>query len=202
MPVIGFLSSVSPNRFENLVQGFNRGLKEAGYIDGHNLHIEYRWAEGDYERLPALATDLVQRKVAAIAATGSPNSVRAAKMATRTIPIVFANGGDPVNDGVVASLNRPGGNITGVTFFSNILVAKRLELLRELKPAELIAVLVNPNNARAETDMRNLEEAAHTIGQQVIVVLPAAKTPGLRSGLKNFRGLCAGVLPSPRMPVS
>src|SRR5438105_3662410 len=120
MPVIGFLSSVSPNRFENLVQGFNRGLKEAGYIDGHNLHIEYRWAEGDYERLPALATDLVQRKVAAIAATGSPNSVRAAKMATRTIPIVFANGGDPVNDGVVASLNRPGGNITGVTFFSNI----------------------------------------------------------------------------------
>jgi putative ABC transport system substrate-binding protein len=170
MPVIGFLSSVSPDRFENLVAGFHQGLREAGYVDGHNVKIEYRWAHGRYDHLPELATDLVRRQVAFIAATGSPNSAQSAKAATTTIPIVFANGGDPVEDGIVSSLNRPGGNITGVTFFSNVLAAKRLEVLREIKRVPLVAVMVNQNNARAKTDIQEVEQAANAVGQQVIIL--------------------------------
>jgi putative ABC transport system substrate-binding protein len=171
MPVIGFLSSASPDGFGSLVEAFSQGLRDTGFFDNQNVKLEYRWAEGHYDRLPALAADLVQRRVAAIAATGSPNSAQVAKTATDTIPIVFANGGDPVADGVVASLNRPGGNITGVTFFSNVLAKKRLGLLRELIPtAAVIAVLINPSNARAKTDTREMQEAAHAIGQTIVVL--------------------------------
>ncbi len=171
VPVIGFLNSASPERFGTLIAAFNQGLREGGFVDGQNVKIEYRWAEGHYDLLPALVTDLIQRRVAAIAATGSPNSVQIAKTATATIPIVFANGGDPVADGVVTSLNRPGGNVTGVTFFSNVLVAKRLGLLRELSPtAAVIAVLVNPNNARAQSDTKDVEEAARAIGQRITIL--------------------------------
>ena len=153
------------------MDAFSQGLRNTGFFENQNVNLEYRWAEGHYDRLPALAADLVQRRVAAIAATGSPNSAQVAKTATDTIPIVFANGGDPVADGVVASLNRPGGNITGVTFFSNVLAKKRLGLLRELIPtAAVIAVLINPSNARAKTDTREMQEAAHAIGQTIVVL--------------------------------
>ena len=170
-PVIGFLSSASPDGFGSLVDAFSQGLRNTGFFENQNVKLEYRWAEGHYDRLPALAADLVHHRVAAIAATGSPNAAHVAKTATDTIPIVFANGGDPVADGVVASLNRPGGNITGVTFFSNVLAKKRLGLLRELIPtAAVIAVLINPTNARAKADTREMQEAAHAIGQTIVVL--------------------------------
>src|SRR5262245_31106096 len=152
MSVIGFLNSASPERFGDLVAGFNQGLADAGFVEGRNVTIEYRWAEGHYDRLGPLVADLVQRRVAVIAATGSPNAAQVAKLATTKIPIVFANGGDPVADGLVASLARPGGNVTGVTFFTNVLAAKRLGLLLELSPtAAVIAALINPSNSRAES---------------------------------------------------
>src|SRR6266481_4270937 len=145
MSVIGILSSGSPNA--PLVAAFRQGLSEAGYVEGQNLAIEYRWAESHYDRLPALAADLVGRKVDLIMAS-SPPSALAAKSATSTIPIVFRSGADPVRDGLVASLARPGGNLTGVSLLADELTAKRLELLSELVPrAGVIALLMNPNNA-------------------------------------------------------
>ena len=150
MPVIGFLSTGSPGASSHRLAAFRQGLSEAGYVEGQNLAIEYRWAEGHYDRLPALAADLVGRKVDLIVAS-SPPSALAAKSATSTIPIVFRGGGDPVGDGLVASLARPGGNLTGVSFVADELTAKRLELLSELVPrARVIALLVNPNNPSAE----------------------------------------------------
>jgi len=147
MPVIGFVSSLAHSDLGLVVPGFHEGLNAAGFIEGRNIAIEYRWAESDYQRLPALAADLVNRKVVVIAAISGTPAALAAKAATTTIPIVFAIGGDPITPGLVTSLNRPGGNVTGVSFYSAPLVTKRLDLARELVPTGgLIAVLVNPDN--------------------------------------------------------
>jgi putative ABC transport system substrate-binding protein len=170
MPVIGFLSSTSPDPNADRVRAFRRGLGEAGFVEGGNVAIDYRWAEDHNDRLPAMAADLARRQVAAIAAFGIP-PVMAARAATTTIPIVFQGGFDPVAVGVVASLNRPGGNITGVTELGVELGPKRLELLHELAPtATITALLVNPTNPNAETQSRDLQAAARTLGLQAHVL--------------------------------
>ena len=169
MPVVGFLNSASPDAFAHFVTAFHRGLNEAGYVEGKNVTIEYRWAESQYDRLPALAADLVGRRVAVIATTGASPSLHAAKRATTTIPIVFI-AGDPVKEGIVASFNRPGGNATGVSLFTDVLAAKRLELLRELVPnSAVVALLVDPNSWEANKQLSEVEAAARTIGQQIAV---------------------------------
>jgi len=168
IPVIGFLSSRSPGDAAYVVMPFLRGLKAAGYVEGQNVAIEYQWAEGQNDRLAALAADLVNRQVAVIVAGGTSQQ---AKAATSTIPIVFTSGGDPVNLGLVVSLNRPGGNITGATFYSGALGAKQLELLRELVPkAKVIGMLVNPSMPSAAPQVKDAQEAARVIGQQIHVV--------------------------------
>jgi putative ABC transport system substrate-binding protein len=171
MPVIGFLNSQSPDGYTERLRGFRQGLKEAGFIEGENVAIEYRWAENQLDRLPALATDLVRRRVAVVVALGSPNLAMVAKAATTTIPIVFLVGEDPVRFGLVASLARPGGNITGINLFNNEINAKRLTLLRELIPTAVrAAVLVNPTNASiAETTAKDVETAAHALGLRLQV---------------------------------
>jgi putative ABC transport system substrate-binding protein len=172
MPVVGFLHSASAGPNVLNVAAFQRGLSEGGFIDGQNLRIEYYWAENQYDRLPELAADLVRRQVAVIATGGSTASALAAKAATSTIPIVFGIGEDPVQLGLVASLNRPGGNVTGVTLFTTEVVAKRLGLLHELVPgATRIAVLVNPIDAtRAESTVRDVRTAARASGLQIDVL--------------------------------
>jgi putative ABC transport system substrate-binding protein len=177
MPVIGVLSTGSPGVSSGLFMAFRQGLSEAGYVEGQNLAIEYRWAEGNYDRLPALAADLVGRKVDLIMAS-SPPSALAAKSATSTIPIVFRGGADPVGGGLVASLARPGGNLTGVSFVPNELTAKRLELLSELVPqAGVIALLVNPTSgANTERVIRDVQEAARTKGLQLHVLKASSES--------------------------
>ena len=172
LPVVGFLNSASPLPWENYVAGFRAGLKEAGFVDGQNVTIEFRWAEGHYDRLSGMAADLVRRKVAVLVATGGAPSVVAAKAATSTIPIVFTSGSDPVRSGFVTSLNRPRGNTTGVNLFVNVLEGKRLGLLRALIPGiQLIAVLFNPDRPTHATEVREVQEAARAIGQQIHILL-------------------------------
>jgi ABC-type uncharacterized transport system substrate-binding protein len=170
MPVIGFLGSASPHGFEDRVRAFRQGLKDTGYVEGVDVAIEYRWAENQFDRLPALAAELVRRQVAVIAAASTPSAL-AAKAATTTIPIVFISGADPIRLGLVSNLARPDGNLTGVVFLGSELTAKRLELLRELLPrANRVAVLVNPANAElAETTLRDVELAARAMGVQIQV---------------------------------
>jgi putative ABC transport system substrate-binding protein len=177
MPVIGFLDTRSSDAVADRLRAFRQGLKEAGYVERENLSIEYRWAENQLNRLPELAAELVRRPVAVIAATNT-SAALAAKAATTTIPIAFLTGADPVKDGLVASLARPGGNLTGINFLSAELTAKRLELLRALVPAaDRVAVLVNPANvATTETTLRDVEPAARAIGLQ-IHVFNASTTP-------------------------
>jgi putative ABC transport system substrate-binding protein len=171
MPVIGFLSGASPAAFAHLVAAFHEGLAEAGYVEGENVAIEYRWAEGRYDRLPAFAADLVAREVTVMVASGGDRPTLAAKAATSTIPIVFTGSDNPVKFGLVASLSRPGGNVTGMQGFTSELEVKKLELLHELLPdARMIAMLVNPDNPSAEPDTKDVQAAASAIGKQIRVL--------------------------------
>jgi putative ABC transport system substrate-binding protein len=171
LPVIGFLNSGSPAERAPFIAAFRQGLKETGYVEGQTVAIEYRFAEGRYDRLPSLASDLVRREVAVIAATGDTVSPLAAKGATTTIPIVFAAGSDPVKDGLVASFNRPGGNITGVSIISSALVSKQFELLHELVPqAAVVGILLNPSNPNVGVELSDLQNAAQTMGVQLAVL--------------------------------
>ena len=170
MPVIGFMNNGTPKEVEYLRAAFRQGVSEIGYIEGKNVTIEYRWSDGHADRLPGLAADLVRRRVSVIAATTTLAAL-AAKRATATIPIVFETAGDPIELGLVASLNRPGGNVTGVTQLSSELVAKRLGLLHDLIPTVTnIGLLVNPTDPRAETQTSEMEEAAHAFGLQIHIL--------------------------------
>jgi putative tryptophan/tyrosine transport system substrate-binding protein len=194
MPVVGFLSSVSPGPWTHLVAAFRQGLSEAGYVEGRNVAIEFRWAQGQYDRLPALAADLVHRQVAVLVATGGTMTTLAAKAATTKIPIVFTIGGDPVQLGIVASLARPGGNITGVNIFTSEMGAKRLGLLHQMVPtAALIAVLINPKNPNAGAMSKEIPEAARTVGQK-IHTLTASTERDLDAAFKTASQLGAGAL--------
>jgi putative ABC transport system substrate-binding protein len=171
MPVIGFLSSLAPRDLALVMPAFHEGLGGAGFVEGRNIAIEYRWAEGDYGRLPALSADLVRRKVAAIAAISGTPAGLAAKAATTTIPIVFAIGGDPIAPGLVTSLNRPGGNVTGVSFYSAPVVTKRLDLARELMvKATTIGMLLNPDNPPSVREGEDVKAAAAAAGQPIQIL--------------------------------
>ena len=171
MPVIGFLGTGSPAPLHDQLAALYRGLKETGFTEGQNVTIEYRWADGQYDRLPRLAAELVRRQVTVVVTTGGSASALAAKAATATIPIVFTSGIDPIETGLVASLNLPGGNVTGVSFLAGVLEAKRLELLHEVVPnVAVIALLVNPNTPRAEVQLRDTQEAAARLGIRLIVL--------------------------------
>jgi len=171
MPVIGFVNTLSFENVPHFVVAFREGLKEAGFVEGQNVTIEYRWAQGKYDRLPELAADLVRRKVAVIVATGGEPSPQIAEAATSTIPIVFTANGDPVREGLVASLNQPGGNATGITIFGLAAVTKRLQLLHELLPqAAAIAFLMNPNNLNGEIETGAAQTAATSLGLRILVL--------------------------------
>jgi putative tryptophan/tyrosine transport system substrate-binding protein len=170
MPVIGFLGARSPDDSANLVAAFRGGLQETGYIEGRNVTIEFRWAEGQYDRLPGLAAELTARRVAAIVAPAIAPA-RAAKAATATIPIVFLTGADPVQFGLIQSLSRPGGNVTGVAILTNTLVQKQLKILHEVvSSAILVALLVNPKNPITESDTKDVQSAAGSTRQQILVL--------------------------------
>ena len=171
VPVIGFLNAGSPAERTNLMAAFRQALGEAGYVEGRNVSIEYRWAENQYNRLPALVADLIRRQVTVIATPGSTPAALAAKMATTTIPIVFSSGSDPVRLGLVANLGRPGGNVTGMSFLTNQLVTKQFDLVRELARARpVIGLLVNPNFPDTEGLMKDAQTAAAALGQKLVVV--------------------------------
>jgi putative tryptophan/tyrosine transport system substrate-binding protein len=170
MPLVGFLSSRAPGESADLVAAFRQGLAEAGYVEGQNVSLEFRWGEGRYERLAGYAVELVRRAVTVIVTAGGDPAAQAAKAATATIPIVFVSGSDPVKVGLVASLNRPGGNITGVHLLILGLGAKRLGLLHELMPTvNLVGLLVNPNFADALTQLRDVEDAGQSLGMKLVV---------------------------------
>jgi putative ABC transport system substrate-binding protein len=195
MPVIGFLSAGYPSA--PMVAGFRHGLGETGFVEGRNISIEYRWAEGQFERIPTLAADLVQRQVAAIF-TGGPPTVRALQTLTTTIPVVFSMGEDPVKEGLVANLNRPGGNITGFSYFANLLFGKKLGLLHECVPKDAaFGLLVNPENPNAEPDTKDAQIAADALGRRLHVF--KAKTerefgPAFEDmGRLRVGGLCVNI---------
>jgi putative ABC transport system substrate-binding protein len=193
MPVIGLLSPRAPGDDPQLLTAFRQGLKDAGFVEGQNVAIEYRWAEGHYDRLPALAAELVRRQVAGIVAGGTPAAL-AAKAATSTIPIVFTTGADPVHIGLVASLGRPGGNVTGMTSLNVEVAPKRLELAHELVPtATIIAVLVNPTNPNTETELRDLQAAAGALGLR-LHILHASTDRDFDRVFATLHQLRAGVL--------
>jgi len=192
-PVVGFMHGGSQQGLEDEIVAFEQGLRETGYVPGKNVTVEYRWAEGQYDRLPELAANLVRRQVAVIA-TGTPVAALATKEATKSIPIVFALGSDPVKDGLVASLNRPGGNITGATFFNNLLVAKRMELLHQLVPnAKIVGVLLNPKNANVELETNDSQTAARALGLD-LVLLRATDEPGIDKAFASLVEQRAAVL--------
>ncbi len=194
MPVIGYLGTTSPGPAARLTAAFHQGLSETGYVEGQNLAIEYRWAEGHYDQLPALAADLVGRKVDVIVSVGGSPTALAAKSVTSTIPIVFRGGSDPVGEGLVASLARPGGNLTGVSMLIDELTPKRLELLSELVPqAKVIALLVNPKNPATENVMRDVQEAAHVRGLQ-LPILKANSESEIDAAFATLVQLQAGAL--------
>jgi putative tryptophan/tyrosine transport system substrate-binding protein len=195
MPVIGFLSTGAPGQAKLTTAAFHQGLSDTSYIEGKNVTIEYRWAEGSYDRLPALAADLVARKVDVIAVVGGGDvASRVAKNATSTIPIIFIGGGDPVAAGLVASLARPGGNLTGVSFIGVELAPKRLELLSDLVPqAKVVGLLVNPTGPNAEAIIRDMQEAARTKGLQ-LHVLEASAEAEFETAFAALRRLHAGAL--------
>ena len=194
MPVVGFLNSTSPSAWTHLVAAFRQGLSEMGYVEHRSVGIEWRWAEGRYEQLPALAADLVRRQVAVIVSTGGVNTSLAAKAATTDIPIVFTTGTDPVTSGLVASLNRPGGNVTGVNMFVTQMEGKRLGLLHELVPtAALIGVLLNPASLSAQRQLKDVQEAARAIGQQIHIV-HASSERELATAFMTLAKLRAGAL--------
>jgi putative ABC transport system substrate-binding protein len=192
-PVVGFLNSASPGGYVPMVAAFRQGLKEAGYVESQNVAVEYRWAEGQYDRVPTLAADLVRRQVTVIAATSTPAAL-SAKAATTTIPIVFTMSGDPVKLGLVASLSRPGGNVTGVTQLNVEVGPKRLELAHELVPtATTIALLVNPTNPISGTLLRDLQAAARSLGLQ-LHVLRASNERDIDGAFATLARLRLGVL--------
>jgi len=189
VPLIGFLNSASPGPFVRLADAFRQGLREGGYVEGRNVTIEYRWADGQFARLPELAADLVHRRVSLIVATGGALSARAAKEATATIPILFIVGPNPIGDGLVTSLNRPSGNATGVALYTSDLLPKRLELLEKLLPrAARIAVLVNPSDAAHELETKYVEDAMRVTGQQMVLLEASAESdlePALVSAVQQ-----------------
>jgi putative tryptophan/tyrosine transport system substrate-binding protein len=195
MPVIGFLSSASPQPpFTGFVAALRHGLNDGGYVEGRNLTIEYRWADNQYGRLPELAADLVRQRVAVIVASGANPPIAAAKAATSTIPIVFTGADDPVRHGLVASFNRPGGNVTGMTLFTAELEAKRLELLRELVPGVTkIAVLLDPNNPNFDAQVPEVSKAGSALGVQVII-LKAGTPPDIDAAFGKVMRIGAGAL--------
>jgi putative ABC transport system substrate-binding protein len=194
VPLIGFLSSRASDDTPNLTAAFHQGLKETSYAEGQNVAIEYRWANNQHERLPELAADLVRRGAGLIAAFGGNVSALAAKAATATVPIIFAVGGDPVELGLVASLNRPGGNLTGVSLLLGLLGAKRLELMRELVPTPtIIAVFINPTNPSARIYAQDAEQAAHALGQQ-IQILSASSDRDIEAAFAALAPLRAGAV--------
>ena len=175
MPVVGFLSGGSSEGLSRPLVAFRQGLGESGYFESKNVTIEYRWANGQYDQLPTLVANLLRRQVTVIAPT-TPVAALAAKQATTLIPIVFALGSDPVKDGLVLSLNRPGGNVTGATFFGNLLAAKRAELLHQLvADAKVFAVLLNPKNANVELEKSDTQQAVHALGLDLVWVKPVPK---------------------------
>ena len=191
--VIGYLNSATPKTFARLTAAFRQGLDEAGYVEGHNVAIEYRWAEGEYDRLPVLAADLAKRKVAVLVATTTPAAL-AAKGATSTTPIVFAIGADPITIGLVDSLSRPSGNITGVNNYLSDIGAKRLELLREFVPnVATIGILVNPNFPDAQSQSRDIQAAARIVGQQIHIINASSESE-LDAGLTVLQQLPAAGL--------
>src|SRR3954454_14516445 len=170
-PLVGFIHMQNPTQFGHLLDAFRAGLSEGGYVEGETVRIEYRWAENDLDRVPALIGDLVKQRVSVIFASGGAAAPRAAKAATSTIPIVFTTGSDPVAGGLVPNLNRPGGNISGVSFLTDAMGARRLGLLREVTPQEgLVAVLLNPKGPDAELQLKDVPAAARSIGQPIHIL--------------------------------
>ncbi|TMK13517.1 MAG: ABC transporter substrate-binding protein, partial [Alphaproteobacteria bacterium] len=200
LPVVGFLSSRSPGESSEVVAAFRRGLRDSGFIEGQNLLIAFRWADGRYDRLPALAAELVQLRVAAMFAAGGPPAAFAAKAATQATPVVFSAVNDPVRLGLVASLNRPGGNLTGTNSFTVELAAKGIQLLKELVPATtLVAYLVNPSNPSVENYVKEAATAASALGIAVRV-LNASTEPELDDAFASLAKLGAGGLVVPGEP--